>query len=55
MDGQTLLLANDAVLLGALAIILGFVFWTSESNAPFWKGFYRIFRRSCWRISCRRC
>jgi len=38
-----LLLANDAVLFGVLAIILGFVFWTSESDNKFWKGFYRIF------------
>lgn len=37
------LITNDAVILGMLALILGFVFWTSESNAPGWKRFYSIF------------
>lgn len=37
------LIANDAVILGMLAAILGFVFWTSESKAPGWKRFYSIF------------
>ncbi len=34
------LLTNDAVVLGLLALILGFVFFTSSSKAPFWKKFY---------------
>lgn len=38
-----LLLANDAVLFGVLVLILGFVFWTSESGHPFWKRFYTFF------------
>jgi uncharacterized membrane protein len=38
-----LLLANDAVLFGVLALMLGFVFWTAESGNKFWTGFYRIF------------
>jgi uncharacterized membrane protein len=38
-----LLLANDAVLFGVLALILGLVFWTSESGHPFRKRFYAIF------------
>jgi uncharacterized membrane protein len=42
-DPAPLLLANDAVLFGVLAMILGFVFWTSESGHPFWKRFYTIF------------
>jgi hypothetical protein len=42
-ESAPLLLANDAVLFGVLALILGFVFWTSESTNSFWKGFYRIF------------
>lgn len=37
------LIANDAVILGILALILGFVFLTSESKAPGWKRFYSIF------------
>jgi len=37
------MLTNDAVIFGILALMLGFVFWTSESGHPFWKRFYRIF------------
>lgn len=37
------LLTNDAVIFGVLALMLGFVFWTSESGHPFWKRFYTIF------------
>jgi uncharacterized membrane protein len=35
------LIQNDAVVLGLLALTLGFVFWTTESTHPFWKRFYR--------------
>ena len=42
-ETPTSLLANDAVLFGVLAVMLGFVFWTSESGHPFWKRFYAIF------------
>lgn len=35
------LLTNDAVVLGILAVILGFVFKTSHSNNAFCKGFYK--------------
>lgn len=34
------LLTNDAVVLGLLAVILGFVFYTSNSENSFWKKFY---------------
>lgn len=43
MPEPTPLLANDAVLFGVLALMLGFVFWTAESGHPFWKRFYAIF------------
>jgi uncharacterized membrane protein len=36
-------LANDAVIFGVLALMLGFVFWSSESRIPFFVRFYRIF------------
>ncbi len=35
------LITNDAVTLGLLAVTLGAIFWTTESSAPFWRGFYR--------------
>jgi len=35
------LVQNDAVVLGMLAAILGFVFYTESSQHPFWKKFYR--------------
>ncbi len=37
------LIANDAVIFGLLALILGLVFWTSEMTSPGWKRFYSIF------------
>lgn len=37
------MLSNDAIVFGALAGILGFVFWTAESSHPFWRRFYAIF------------
>ena len=36
------LIKNDAVLLGVLMVILGFIFKTSSSSSPFWKKFYKI-------------
>ncbi|MBT1065335.1 DUF819 family protein [Bowmanella sp. Y26] len=35
------LITNDAVVIGLLALILGGVFYTSHSNHPFFKKFYR--------------
>ncbi len=37
------LLTNDAAIFGILALMLGFVFWTSENGGPLWKRFYTIF------------
>lgn len=37
------LLHNDAVIFGALALLLGFVFWSSNLDNGFAKRFYRIF------------
>ena len=34
---------NDAVILGILILILGFVFYTSNLNNIFWKRFYTFF------------
>ena len=34
------LVTNDAVILGILALILGFVFYTEKSEHPFWVKFY---------------
>lgn len=34
------LITNDATVMGFLALILGFVFYTSNSANPFWKKFY---------------
>lgn len=39
---RTPLVRNDAIVLAMLLAILGFVFWTSSSSAPFWKTFYKI-------------
>jgi uncharacterized membrane protein len=39
---ETPLITNDAVVLGILMAILGFVFWTSSSERPGWKKFYGI-------------
>lgn len=41
MQTPTALITNDAVVLGLLALILGFVFHTSHSASPFWQKFYR--------------
>lgn len=43
MDEATPLISNDAVAFGMLAVILGFVFWTSELKAPVVRRFYSIF------------
>ncbi len=39
-ETATPFLTNDAVVLGFLALILGFVFFTSSSKTPFWQKFY---------------
>lgn len=36
------LIKNDAVLLGVLMVILGFIFKTSSSKNPFWQKFYKV-------------
>jgi uncharacterized membrane protein len=36
------LITNDAVVLGLLMSILGFVFWSASSDKPFWKRFYAV-------------
>lgn len=38
----TPLITNDAVVLGLLMSILGFVFWSASSEKPFWKRFYAV-------------
>lgn len=38
---QSPLITNDATVLGLLAIILGFVFYSSNSKSPFWQKFYQ--------------
>ncbi len=40
MEESTPLITNDAVVLGILLLLLGFVFKTSSSDIPFWKKFY---------------
>ncbi len=40
METAQPLVTNDAVILGMLALILGFVFYTESSERPFWKKFY---------------
>jgi uncharacterized membrane protein len=40
MEHQALI-TNDATVLGLLALILGFVFYTSSSENSFWKKFYK--------------
>lgn len=37
------ILTNDAAIFGVLALMLGFVFWSSASRSPFFIRFYRIF------------
>jgi len=39
---QAPLLTNDATILGILAIMLGWVFYTAYGNSPFWKKFYSV-------------
>jgi len=41
--GPPPMIENDAVVLGILFVILGFVFWTSSRESGFWKKFYVIF------------
>jgi len=41
MQSSQALITNDAVVLGLLAVVLGFVFHTSHSSNPFWQKFYR--------------
>ncbi len=36
------LITNDAVVLGILMTMLAFVFWSSSTDRPFWKRFYRF-------------
>lgn len=36
------LIKNDAVLLGVLMVILGFIFKTSSGKNPFWQKFYKV-------------
>ncbi|MDO6427952.1 DUF819 family protein [Thalassotalea sp. 1_MG-2023] len=36
------LLTNDATILGIFALMLGWVFYTSNSQSPFWKKFYGV-------------
>ncbi len=40
--GPPPMIANDAVVLGMLVVILGLVFWTSSRETGFWKKFYGI-------------
>lgn len=42
MTEQTSLITNDAVVLGILMSILGFVFWSSRSNILFFKKLYAV-------------
>ncbi|MDG1752649.1 MAG: DUF819 family protein, partial [Thalassotalea sp.] len=39
---QAPLLTNDATVLGIIAIMLGWVFYTSQSKSAFWQNFYRF-------------
>ncbi|MDH5805345.1 MAG: DUF819 family protein, partial [Gemmatimonadota bacterium] len=41
MESSTALITNDAAVLGLLAVLLGTVFWTSHSDHPVFKKFYR--------------
>ena len=36
------LITNDAVVLGLLAVVLGFVFWSASREDGFWKKFYGV-------------
>ncbi|MCC7248032.1 MAG: DUF819 family protein [Lysobacter sp.] len=44
----TPLIANEAVVLGMLATILGFVFWTSSKSTGVWSRFYGIVPALLW-------
>ncbi|MDQ3039631.1 MAG: DUF819 family protein, partial [Pseudomonadota bacterium] len=37
---STALITNDAVVLGILAVVLGWVFWSSSRPSGFWAKFY---------------
>ncbi|MFP7722005.1 DUF819 family protein [Lysobacter sp. A3-1-A15] len=39
---STALITNDAVVLGLLAVVLGFVFWSASREDGFWKKFYGV-------------
>ncbi|ATD00968.1 MULTISPECIES: DUF819 domain-containing protein [Pseudoalteromonas] len=41
MDSHSVMFTNDAVVMGMLAIILGFVFYTSNLKTGFWAKFYK--------------
>lgn len=41
MEASTALITNNAVILGLLAVILGFVFYTSSLKEGFWSKFYK--------------
>lgn len=41
-ENSTALIKNDAVVLGILALMLGFVFWTSSIKTGFWGVFYKF-------------
>lgn len=41
MEHHQALITNDATVMGLLALILGFVFHTSNSSNPFWRKFYK--------------
>ncbi len=42
MENASPLITNDAVVLGLLMAILGFVFWSSSQESPGWKRFYAV-------------
>ncbi|RRS10519.1 DUF819 family protein [Pseudoalteromonas sp. J010] len=41
MEQSTALVTNNAVIMGLLAVILGFVFYTSSQKSGFWAKFYK--------------
>ena len=41
-ENSTALIKNDAIILGILALMLGFVFWTSSIKTGFWGLFYKF-------------
>jgi hypothetical protein len=49
MQESTALITNDAAVLGLLAVTLGAIFYTANSERPFFKKFYR------YAISSRHC